>query len=69
MIDEKDIENLNKETTEIVENENVEEVAEEVNTETPAEETPADDGLVVKSASRGRRGGRKAKGNSSKKDK
>ncbi|MBE5956651.1 MAG: BMC domain-containing protein [Lachnospiraceae bacterium] len=51
----------------------VEEVAEEVITETPAEEPaedkPADDGLVVKSTSRGRRGGRKAKGNSSKKDK
>ena len=47
----------------------VEEVAEEVIAETPAEEKPADDGLVVKSTSRGRRGGRKAKGNSSKKDK
>lgn len=37
--------------------------------ETPAEDKPADDGLVVKSTSRGRRGGRKAKGSSSKKDK
>lgn len=49
-----------------------EEVTEE-ETETPAEEPtedkPAEDGLVVKSTSRGRRGGRKAKGNSSKKDK
>lgn len=51
----------------------VEEVVEEAIVETPAEEPaeskPADDGLVVKSTSRGRRGGRKAKGNSSKKDK
>lgn len=51
----------------------VEEVAEEVIEEAPAEEPaedkPADDGLVVKSTSRGRRGGRKAKGGSSKKDK
>jgi microcompartment protein CcmL/EutN len=49
-----------------------EEVTEE-EAETPAEEPtedkPAEDGLVVKSTSRGRRGGRKAKGNSSKKDK
>ena len=52
----------------------VEEVAEEDDTEAPAGETvaedkPADDGLVVKSTSRGRRGGRKGKGSSSKKDK
>ena len=50
-----------------------EEVAEvevtEAPAEKPAEDKPADDGLVVKSTSRGRRGGRKAKGNSSKKDK
>jgi microcompartment protein CcmL/EutN len=49
-----------------------EEVTEE-ETETPAEEPtedkPAEDGLVVKSTSRGRRGGRRAKGGSSKKDK
>ena len=42
----------------------VEEVAEEL-----TEDKSADDGLVVKSTSKGRRGGRKAKGNSSKKDK
>lgn len=47
----------------------VEEVAEEVAKETPAEEAPAeaDDSLVVKSTSRGKRGGRRAR--SSKKDK
>lgn len=52
----------------------MEEVTEEDDTEdpagdTPAEDKPADEGLVVKSTSRGRRGGRKAKGGSSKKDK
>lgn len=47
-----------------------EEEPEETPEETPAEDKPADDdGLVVKSTSRGRRGGRKAKGSSSKKDK
>ena len=47
----------------------VEEATEEVAEETPAEEAPAeaDDSLVVKSTSRGKRGGRRAK--SSKKDK
>lgn len=44
--------------------------SEEAPEETPAEDKPADDdGLVVKSTSRGKRGGRKAKGSSSKKDK
>ncbi len=51
----------------------VEEVTEDATEEPagdkPAEDKPADDGLVVKSTSRGRRGGRKAKGSSSKKDK
>lgn len=54
----------------------VEEVTEEVVEEAPVEEAPAeetpadaDDSLVVKSTSRGKRGGRKAKGGSSKKDK
>ena len=46
----------------------VEEVAEEVAKETPAEApAEADDSLVVKSTSRGKRGGRRAR--SSKKDK